>query len=73
MEAFKREAKVTVQLIPGVIPMFIVAALIEGFITPAPWPHWSKYTVALITLLLLFIYFGGPAWLLRRQQASATD
>ncbi|MFD1394953.1 stage II sporulation protein M [Kroppenstedtia eburnea] len=73
VEAFKREAKVTVQLILGVIPMFIVAALIEGFITPAPWPHWSKYLVALITLLLLFIYFGGPAWLLRRQQASATD
>ncbi|MFD1426154.1 putative membrane protein SpoIIM required for sporulation [Kroppenstedtia sanguinis] len=75
MEAFKGEGKVTVQLILGVIPMFIVAALIEGFITPAPWPHWSKYLVALITLLILFIYFGRPAWLLHRQQpqASATN
>ncbi|GGA57766.1 membrane protein [Kroppenstedtia guangzhouensis] len=75
MEAFKREGKVTVQLILGVVPMFIVAAMIEGFITPAPWPHWSKYLVALATLLFLFIYFSRPAWLLRRQQlqASAID
>ncbi|PTM58807.1 stage II sporulation protein M [Desmospora activa] len=58
IESFKREAKVTGQLVVGVIPLFVIAALIEGFITPAPWPHWTKYMVALITLVALILYFG---------------
>ncbi|MFC4078001.1 stage II sporulation protein M [Salinithrix halophila] len=60
LESFKREGKVTVKLILGVVPMFVMAALIEAFITPAPWPLWSKYLVALITLGGLFLYFGKP-------------
>ncbi len=54
-ESFKREGKVTIQLMMGVIPLFVFAALIEGFLTPAPWPHWTKYLLALFTLMLLFI------------------
>ncbi|WP_169713519.1 stage II sporulation protein M [Paludifilum halophilum] len=61
LESFKREGRVTVRLILGVIPMFIIAGLIEGFITPAPWPDWTKYLVALITLVLLVLYLGRPA------------
>jgi uncharacterized membrane protein SpoIIM required for sporulation len=61
-ESFKREGKVTIQLMMGVIPLFVFAALIEGFLTPAPWPHWTKYLLALFTLMLLFLYFGN-AWL----------
>lgn len=60
VESFKREGKVTVQLVLGVIPLFIIAGWIEGFITPAPWPHWTKYMVALITLFALFLYFCHP-------------
>lgn len=69
-ESFKREGKVTVQLMMGVIPMFVVAALIEGFLTPAPWPHWTKYLIALSTLILLFIYFGS-AWFRKEMRPSS--
>lgn len=70
-ESFKREGKVTVQLMMGVIPMFVVAALIEGYLTPAPWPHWIKYLIALSTLILLFFYFGS-AWLRKEVRPAPT-
>ncbi|QKG84431.1 stage II sporulation protein M [Kroppenstedtia pulmonis] len=60
LESFKREGRVTVQIILGVIPLFIVAGLIEGFLTPAPWPHWTKYLIALSTLVFLTYYLGRP-------------
>ncbi|MDR6224355.1 stage II sporulation protein M [Desmospora profundinema] len=73
VESFKREAKVTGQLMVGVIPLFVVAAVIEGFITPAPWPHWTKYMVALTTLAVLILYFGRPFFsLLSRNQTEAS-
>ena len=68
-ESFKREGKVTIQLMMGVIPLFVFAALIEGFLTPAPWPHWTKYLLALSTLILLFLYFGS-AWLRKETRPS---
>lgn len=58
--AIVKEGKVTIKLILGVIPMFILAGIIEGYITPAPLPHWVKYLVALVTLLFLLVYFGWP-------------
>jgi uncharacterized membrane protein SpoIIM required for sporulation len=69
-ESFKREGKVTIQLMMGVIPLFVFAALIEGFLTPAPWPPWTKYLLALSTLILLFFYFGS-AWI--RKEATPQE
>lgn len=62
IQALVQEGKVTIQLIAGVVPLFIIAGIIEGFITPAPIPLWSKYVVALITLIAIVIYFGKPFW-----------
>lgn len=59
-QSFKKEGKVTVKLLLGVIPMFIVAAIIEGYITPAPWPYWTKYLFAAFTLILILLYLGRP-------------
>lgn len=59
-QSFKKEGKVTIKLIFGVIPMFICAAIIEGYITPAPWPHWTKYLFSAFTLILLLVYLGRP-------------
>lgn len=59
-QSFKKEGKVTIKLVFGVIPMFIVAAIIEGYITPAQLPHWTKYLFSAITLVLLLIYLGRP-------------
>ncbi|SFS61241.1 stage II sporulation protein M [Marininema halotolerans] len=64
--SFKNEGRITVQLVMGVIPLFVVAALIEAFITPAPWPLWSKYLVAITTLISLFLYFGRPLYTKQR-------
>lgn len=58
--ALIEEGKVTIKLMLGVIPMFMVAGVIEGYLTPAPWPHWTKYLIALITFMILIAYFGWP-------------
>ncbi|MCS1351104.1 stage II sporulation protein M [Mechercharimyces sp. CAU 1602] len=70
LHAFKEEGLITIQLVLGVIPLFIIAGLIEGYITPLPWPHWSKYGVALITLLFLTLYIGRVAWKRGKVKAS---
>ena len=59
-QSFKKEGMVTIKLIFGVIPLFIIAAIIEGYITPAPWPHWTKYLFSALTLFALFLYLGRP-------------
>lgn len=59
-QSFKKEGKVTIKLIFGVIPLFIIAAMIEGYVTPAPWPYWAKYVFAFLTWILLLVYFGRP-------------
>nr|WP_232345683.1 stage II sporulation protein M [Paenactinomyces guangxiensis] len=67
-----KEGIVTIKLMLGVIPMFMIAGVIEGYITPAPWPHWTKYLVALITLLLLLLYFGWPFFKYGISQSTAS-
>ena len=42
----KTQAKRSVQLLIGTIPLFVIAGLIEGFITPAAIPLGVKYSVA---------------------------
>lgn len=59
-EALIREGLVTIKLMLGVVPMFVIAAIIEGYVTPLGWPHWTKYLVAFVTLLFLVMYFGWP-------------
>ncbi|MCL1791963.1 MAG: stage II sporulation protein M [Peptococcaceae bacterium] len=43
-------------LLLGTIPLFIVAGIIEGFITPAPIPLEVKYMVAILTVFALMLY-----------------
>lgn len=58
--AIIKEGLVTIKMMIGVVPLFVLAGIIEGFITPAPWPLWTKYGVALLTGVFLMIYFGSP-------------
>ncbi|MBX5436856.1 MAG: stage II sporulation protein M [Alicyclobacillaceae bacterium] len=46
------------KLVVGVVPMLVIAGIIEGFLTPAPWPTWSKFVFAAITLGLWAAYFS---------------
>lgn len=52
----KNQAKRSVQLLLGTIPLFVIAGIIEGFITPAAIPLAVKYSVALITVIGLVLY-----------------
>ncbi|WP_371756161.1 stage II sporulation protein M [Ferviditalea candida] len=52
-----RSAKESAQLLLGTLPMFVVAGIIEGYITPAELPLQAKYGFAAVTLLLLIFYF----------------
>ncbi|WP_369690697.1 stage II sporulation protein M [Neobacillus fumarioli] len=52
----KNQAKRSVQLLLGTIPLFVIAGIIEGFITPAAIPLAVKYIVSLITVIGLVLY-----------------
>ncbi|CRK83201.1 stage II sporulation protein M [Neobacillus massiliamazoniensis] len=52
----KEQAKRSVQLLLGTVPLFVIAGIIEGFITPAAIPLEAKYIVALLTVLGLILY-----------------
>lgn len=56
-EWFRRESSDAVRMLVGTVPLFIVAALIETWITPAPWPTAVKYLIALINMLLIAGWF----------------
>lgn len=57
----KRQALHSVQLLLGTIPLFIVAGIIEGYITPAHISLEAKYAVSLLTVLalILYVWIGG--------------
>ncbi|WP_096155046.1 MULTISPECIES: stage II sporulation protein M [Bacillus] len=52
----KVQAKRSVQLLIGTIPLFIIAGIIEGFITPAKLSFEAKYLVAFVTVIGLILY-----------------
>ena len=56
----KRQAKRSVQLLLGTIPLFVIAGIIEGFITPAKISLEAKYIVAVLTVagLILYVLIG---------------
>ncbi|MFZ3579977.1 stage II sporulation protein M [Virgibacillus sp. DJP39] len=52
----KVQAKRSVQLLLGTIPLFVIAGVIEGFITPTSLSLETKYLVAFITVIGLILY-----------------
>ena len=64
----KIQAQRSVQLLIGTIPLFVIAGLIEGFITPAAIPLAAKYIVACITVFGLILYIVIGRVLLAKRQ-----
>jgi uncharacterized membrane protein SpoIIM required for sporulation len=58
MDSLRRRARPAVKLVLGSIPLFLAAALIEGFITPSALPEEAKLLVASFTLLALLLYMA---------------
>ena len=69
----KQQAKRSVQLFLGTIPLFVIAGIIEGFITPASISLEAKYIVAFLTVIgLIFICVIGKLLLKRRKATKAS-
>ena len=56
-EALRRAALRAVQLLLGGASLLVVAGLIEGFISPSGLPDWVKFTVGIVSGLLLYGYW----------------
>jgi uncharacterized membrane protein SpoIIM required for sporulation len=56
-EAIIVAARQAIPLVLGAVPMLVVAAFIEGFLTPAPVPAELKLAFGVLTFLLLVGYF----------------
>lgn len=65
----KIHARRSVQLLLGTIPLFVIAGLIEGFITPAAISLEAKYLVAFLTVIGLILYLIIGKQLLMKNQA----
>lgn len=59
-ESLKRAAPEAVTVMLGTALLFVVAGLIEGFITPAPFPPWAKVWVGIVSGILMLVYQYGP-------------
>jgi uncharacterized membrane protein SpoIIM required for sporulation len=48
----------SVRLVTGVVPMLVIAGILEGFLSPSAAPVWLKFVTALLlfTLLLLWLW-----------------
>ncbi|SEO64454.1 Uncharacterized membrane protein SpoIIM, required for sporulation [Amphibacillus marinus] len=65
----KHHAKRSVLLLLGTLPIFVLAGIIEGYITPAALSIPTKYAVALLTLIGFIAYMLWGHWL-RLKRAS---
>lgn len=68
----KYQAKRSVLLLIGTIPLFVIAGIIEGFITPANLSLETKYMVAFLTVAGLGLYVASGTLLIKRQRAKAS-
>lgn len=57
-DAMRKASMVALKLFVGTLPMFVVAAIIEGFITPAAIPDFVKLAFAGLTAVGLVAYLG---------------
>ncbi len=58
IDSMKTKGHKAIRLILGVIPMFIIAGIIEGFITPLDISPYIKLIFSIFTGLLLVLYFS---------------
>jgi uncharacterized membrane protein SpoIIM required for sporulation len=59
-EALSRRGRQAGLLVIGCVPLLIVAGIIEGFLSPAPFPAALKFVTAVILFLLLLFYLLSP-------------
>lgn len=55
-DALKTRGMDAIRLVMGCVPLLVVAAIIEGFISPAPISPLIKFSVAALTGIALYLY-----------------
>jgi len=60
VDALVENGRLAIKLVLGCIPMLLVAGLIEGFISPAHVPAIFKFSVSVVSALLMAMYFAKP-------------
>lgn len=70
VDAMKLASGKAIKLFAGTLPMFVVAGIIEGFVSPSSLPAVAKFVFSGVTALGLVLYlgFGG-----RESRQSAVD
>jgi uncharacterized membrane protein SpoIIM required for sporulation len=69
-ESFKQGAKKGLKIIIGLIPIFITAGFLEGFVTRhTEMPNWAKITIIGTSFAFILYYFAIYPTLLRKNQA----
>jgi uncharacterized membrane protein SpoIIM required for sporulation len=48
-----------IRLVAGIIPLLVVAGIIEGFVSPSPLTATTKWATAALSALLLCLYLGA--------------
>lgn len=72
MAALQHSAAQALEVAGLATVLFILAAFIEGFVSPSPLPYEAKAAVAVLTAVLLVAYFAIPSLLdTRRRDAEA--
>lgn len=72
-QSFIRGAKRSVKIIIGLIPLFIIAGLLESFVTRHTEWHWMvKLGIILLSLSFILTYFVFyPIWLTRKKERES--
>jgi uncharacterized membrane protein SpoIIM required for sporulation len=60
IDALVTNGRLAINLILGCIPMLLIAGLIEGFISPAHIPAAFKFSISILSALLMTMYFLKP-------------
>lgn len=73
-DALREQGRAAIQVVLAIIPMLIVAGLIEGFVTPAGGlGAAAKLLFALATVPPLLIFLGFRPWLSKTTQNTPTQ
>lgn len=66
-DALAMAGRRAVRLLLGIVPLLLIAALIEGLVTPSTLPPLVKILIGAVDLILLTGYVGLDAWGARRR------
>jgi uncharacterized membrane protein SpoIIM required for sporulation len=63
LSSLRREAKNALPAVGAAVVLFVLAALVEGYVSASPLPYWAKATVAVASAAIIVAYLslGGRA------------